>query len=245
MVPSHLEVIPALPTLPSGKVDRARAPGSRAGEHSLETIVSDSGARYPIAKSPSVARGRTLAPLPVTIDDDFFRDLGGHSLLAAQMVSRLRVEPGFAGFSVLDVYEHPTPSTGEETGQRSRCRGRRPRRATSPEQSSVFALRIDAGRRPLLHSRFLFVAVARAYLTYTYLVDQDESVLTAITGALVTLIGVYPVMMTLAVVVKWTIVGRFKAGKLPALGWAFLRPGGSSRCSVRWCRSRIWKERRS
>jgi non-ribosomal peptide synthetase-like protein len=51
---------------------------------------------------------KLLAPTPVSVEDDFFRDLGGDSLLAALMVSELRRSPALRRLSMLDVYQQPT-----------------------------------------------------------------------------------------------------------------------------------------
>src|ERR1043166_3698743 len=105
MVPSVIESIAELPTLPSGKLDRDAlpAPRPRAVESGSDGRPPESDAECAIA-----AVWRDLfRPLRVSADDDFFLDLGGHSLLAARMVSELRRDPRFARVSVLDVYQHP------------------------------------------------------------------------------------------------------------------------------------------
>lgn len=89
LMPTLWAVAEELPTLPSGKVDRA----------AIAALVSPatSGRRRP----PETATERALAGIwrellqvpEVSAEDEFF-SLGGHSLLAIQLLSRIRVELG-------------------------------------------------------------------------------------------------------------------------------------------------------
>ncbi|MCK7622969.1 amino acid adenylation domain-containing protein [Streptomyces sp. RS10V-4] len=110
MVPSFLDLVPRLPALPSGKVDRKRLPaptGRRLGgggpvappRGTLETRVRDVWAEV-----------LGIGPDALSTEADFFDELGGHSLLAAQVVSLLRGRGvgGGTGATLRDVYAHPT-----------------------------------------------------------------------------------------------------------------------------------------
>ncbi|TQF68440.1 amino acid adenylation domain-containing protein [Rhodococcus spelaei] len=109
MVPTFFDIVPELPMMPSGKVDRPKLP-------------APTGRRLAITTGPVVAAGTDLEHalrelfsgllgLPaaeVSVEADFFTDLGGHSLAAAQLVTRLR-ESGIApGAGIRDVYASPT-----------------------------------------------------------------------------------------------------------------------------------------
>ncbi|MEW1718017.1 Pls/PosA family non-ribosomal peptide synthetase [Streptomyces sp. NPDC093109] len=108
MVPSTLDVLTALPTMASGKVDRARLPaptGRRLvgggavvpARDGLETRVRDAWAEV-----------LGIEPAALSAEADFFTDLGGHSLLAAQVVSLLRGRGIGTGPALRDLYAHPT-----------------------------------------------------------------------------------------------------------------------------------------
>ncbi|PLP98564.1 non-ribosomal peptide synthetase, partial [Cupriavidus pauculus] len=85
MVPAVILVMPSLPRLPSGKIDRRALP--------------DIGAEAPagVRRLPQAPEALAIAGIwqqilqvpEVGLDDDFFA-LGGHSLLAMQVVSRVR-----------------------------------------------------------------------------------------------------------------------------------------------------------
>ncbi|MFE3649427.1 Pls/PosA family non-ribosomal peptide synthetase [Streptomyces sp. NPDC059101] len=156
MVPPFLDILPRLPAMPSGKVDRRRLPaptGRRLGgggrvappRDALETRVRDVWAEV-----------FGMGPDALSTDADFFGDLGGHSLLAAQVVSLLRSRGigGDTGATLRDVYAHPTvrglaarldalsgPQTGADGGGPA---GDRPAGASGP--GSADGLR-NGGRR--------------------------------------------------------------------------------------------------
>jgi non-ribosomal peptide synthetase-like protein len=124
MVPSLLEVIDEIPTMPSGKVDRRLLPrlvAASTGSTSSPQASSPQPSSTNSAQAESAeiaaeaADGKLLfawralfAPLSVGPGDDFFLDLGGHSLLAARLVSGLRTDADFQDVSVTDIYNHPT-----------------------------------------------------------------------------------------------------------------------------------------
>ncbi|GAA0799437.1 non-ribosomal peptide synthetase [Spirilliplanes yamanashiensis] len=100
MVPSAVVVLDALPTTPSGKLDRRALP--------------DPPAAATTATPPGTLRERLLADLfaealgvdGVGADDDFFA-LGGHSLLAARLTARIRETLG-AAVGLRDLFDAPT-----------------------------------------------------------------------------------------------------------------------------------------
>jgi FkbM family methyltransferase len=106
MVPSRFVLVPELPTLSSGKVDRSAlrerhvrergsAPGPRRkASGGMEQLFCDAWAA-------------TLGLASVGPDDDFF-ELGGHSLAAARVIAVVRA----AGVDIplRLLFDHPTPS---------------------------------------------------------------------------------------------------------------------------------------
>src|SRR5262249_2407161 len=106
MVPAVIDTLPALPALPSGKVDRAALPPPRGRES--PSRPDHVAPRCPLERKIAAAWEKLFAPARVSVRDDFFTARGGHSLLAAGMVSELRRDPQFTTLSVRDVYDHPT-----------------------------------------------------------------------------------------------------------------------------------------
>ncbi|MFH9369186.1 amino acid adenylation domain-containing protein [Streptomyces anulatus] len=85
MVPAHFVHLDAMPTTPSGKIDRKALPG-------LFTPTDHQGSlppRTPVEREIAVRWSELLKVDSVGVHDDFFH-LGGHSILATQLVYRLR-----------------------------------------------------------------------------------------------------------------------------------------------------------
>ena len=85
LVPAAIVPLPALPTLPNGKLDRSRlpAPGANAAER---------GSVPPRGQTQEALAAiwqDVLGLEQVGAEDNFF-ELGGHSLLATQVISRIR-----------------------------------------------------------------------------------------------------------------------------------------------------------
>ena len=117
MLPQQVEVLDALPLLPSGKVDRRRlqeqvlAPGVAAVAVQPElqepverpvALPSAQDIEWLGQQMGELLQGKPLAP-----DADFFA-LGGHSLLAAQLAARIRRE-WQVKLGLRDLFEAPTP----------------------------------------------------------------------------------------------------------------------------------------
>ncbi len=221
MVPALLEPLVELPTLPSGKVDRVRLPAPRA--RAAVTPAADAAPRTPLERRLVKVWGELFAPASVGREDDFFLKLGGHSLLAARMVSQLRVQPGCAELSMLDVYQHPTPARlAAVLEQRGADEG--PAMATA---AVPFWRHFWCGAAQLVCLPFLLTFFAAQwmtpYLIYTLMIEdgygRGESVFYALAG----LVALYPVMLFVVVGCKWLVIGRYRAGSYPLWGTFYFR----------------------
>ncbi|QWF79520.1 Pls/PosA family non-ribosomal peptide synthetase [Amycolatopsis sp. CA-230715] len=109
MVPAFLDVLPALPVMPSGKVDRAKLPFP-AGKRLtfVDGPVVDAEGELETRVREVWAETFGLVAAELSVEADFFDDLGGHSLLAAQVVSLLRARGIGTSPAVRDLYANPT-----------------------------------------------------------------------------------------------------------------------------------------
>lgn len=221
MVPAYIEFPDAIPTLASGKTDRKQLPPPvlprltlRSGNYVApstpleETIAAEWRAVFNLAEVSVVA--------------DFFLDFGGHSLFAAQVVSRLRRQERFRRASIADLYAHPT------------VRGLAEALDAVPDPASSAAPRPQ--RHVLKHSdtRVRLAGVVQFVLLYgmlaVFLAPIAALVLhhahaglapdawDALIPALLVGLSVF-----LPVVLKWTLIGRFRSGTYPLWGSYYCR----------------------
>ncbi|MGP4002613.1 Pls/PosA family non-ribosomal peptide synthetase [Streptomyces sp. 8N706] len=224
MVPAYLEELAALPMLPSGKADRAHLPAP-SGPRSL--------AAYHRYTPPATPTEETLARLlaealhldQVSADSHFFEELGANSLLMAQFCARVRKRTGLPPVSMRDVYLNPTvtrlaaalttlpPASAEAPAPA-------PSRASRPVGMARYAL---CGALQFL--LFLGYAYAGSFLLfegYDWVSDASgpiDSYLRATAFGAATFLAV----STVPILVKWTLVGRWKRQEIRIWTVAYLR----------------------
>ena len=108
MVPSFYEILPAMPMMVSGKVDRKGLP-----EPSSPRFVTTVGLVPPATDTERQVTEvwSRVFRIPVdqlSVEADFFMELGGHSLLAATATSELRRAHPDQDISIADIYTYAT-----------------------------------------------------------------------------------------------------------------------------------------
>ena len=107
MVPSHFEMLPKMPRLTSGKIDRKDLK-ARPLTLSLTVAGESDTPQTPAEEVLFAALFKLFPGQPVCRAADFFSDLGGHSLFAARLASALRADARFAHVTVRDIYQNRT-----------------------------------------------------------------------------------------------------------------------------------------
>ena len=231
MVPAYIEIMPEIPVLPNGKVDRKQLPAPRSPrllDAGRELIAPKGPCETEIARHVAQAFGLEN----VSVEDDFFDDLGGHSLIVAKMVSAMRKVPMLAGLGLRDIYECPTVRrlAAVVVSRRDDIRERNtdaantasPREYASDRKvwlcgiaqvSSLFSL---GGLMSLL-----WLSLFNPLLARMDWARPDLTLTIEIFG--LTLLFSIAMAFTLPVVVKWTLLGRIKPGEYRLWGWFFLR----------------------
>ena len=213
MMPSHVETIDRLPTLPSGKVDKRSLPPPRPRAPTTRVDVSGDD---PIEELVRTTFASTLGLASVARDAHFFDDLGGHSLLATRVVSALRRKSQFSGVSVLDLYRHPTVET---LARRVKRMAEAP--ASAQPRTNVRSVPFVAAQA--MGSLLAFALHAAQwlapYVTFALARAHGVTIADAIARACIALFATPPATIAFAVALKWIVVGRFTAGR-HALGSA-------------------------
>jgi len=223
MLPAHVEVLPSLPRLSSGKVDLAALrqrelkvvevaeapPAADAHEAALRAILAD---LFP---------GRRLAP-----DIDFFSDLNGHSLLAARLVTRLRRDPRYATIGVQHVYRHrrlgalakAMASLGAATPGRPA-----PAHDDAPLSRRFWCGCAQAACLPFLVLLHMFQWLAPFFAYHLLTGDHDDSMVGAILAALATYVVALALSFPLGILLRRLLVGRLRPGNYPLWGLTYFR----------------------
>ena len=140
MVPAHVVVLPELPRLPNGKLDRRSLPAPDAGT----AAPPSSPPRTPLEEEIAAVWREVLGLESVGVEDNFF-DLGGHSLLVVRVHGRLlalghKVE-------VVDLFQHPTVAalaahlgSRRQEGEQTATVRRRPNRPQTGEPAGDVAI---------------------------------------------------------------------------------------------------------
>jgi non-ribosomal peptide synthetase-like protein len=217
-VPSFLEVLETLPTLPSGKINRRMLPSP-----SSQRLATCAQAVVP----PETSLERKLVEVyesifggeSISVEADFFEDLGGHSLTAAQVASKLRKEDEFQNLPIADIYAFPTI--------RSLAKHIEGQGASNVQV-------IEGARDPFIHyssSRVWMCGLGQ--LAFFYLFSQVLSIpfsfLVINKGfhpfLAASLVGSYalPVALLLPFAAKWILIGHYRPGRYPLWGWYYTR----------------------
>ncbi|MFC7302485.1 non-ribosomal peptide synthetase [Cognatiluteimonas weifangensis] len=93
MLPQHFVVLPEIPLLPNGKIDRNALPAPVAAAQATTPAPDAAGSAADPRVRYLAGVWSELLGLPAGADDNFF-ELGGHSMLAVQMATRVERDTG-------------------------------------------------------------------------------------------------------------------------------------------------------
>ncbi|BEG99262.1 Pls/PosA family non-ribosomal peptide synthetase [Bacteroides sedimenti] len=226
MVPSTLDVIAALPMTSSQKIDRNRLPPpqlplvysaqrkilppSTMIEHEMVKIIS-----------------RNINRNDVSMDDNFFDDLGGHSLLAAIVVSEMRELKMFENMSVADVYKFPVLSDLarelEKKKPKEGARDSEERDIYTPSKLSYYTCTFFQGISLLFLILLFGMEWLGPFLVYSYYYQAENGVFYSLFMSLLMYFSILPVLSIFAIIFKWIVLGKIKAGKYKLWGSYYFR----------------------
>lgn len=241
MVPTHFEFLKSLPLLSSGKVDRRSLPPP------VSTLLASALESEPPANAQEALIARIFAGVlkkeSIGRHQDFFDALGGHSMSAAQCISRMRTEGGCRDASIHDLYTRRTIARLAEVWF---CAAATPLgtsdTAPTDDAAAAFA-RVDETTSPgrtaptwayalcgLGHLVGLYVIVLifsyqwlGPYILYDTLRERHHDVLPSLLMAAGALLLETPLLLVTAWLAKWTLIGRFRPGRIPLWSLAYLR----------------------
>jgi len=224
MVPATIMVLPEMPRMPSGKINRKGlpVPASLMLDSDTASETLDLNAPVPdriMAVLHKIFLNRTIDP-----SMDFFTDLGGHSLLAAGLVSQLRRDAGLPNASLKDVYIHRPLSNLIAVWSERRETKVQPKRVFNKIPPGRYLACWAAQTVSLLVIYGLFAfQVFIPYLGYYYVDQETNNVLYSIFTSLGLFCLIPPVFTIISVATKWLVIGKMKAGDYPLWGGYYFR----------------------
>jgi non-ribosomal peptide synthetase-like protein len=226
MVPTSLEVLTSLPTLPSGKVDRKSLPEPQ----NIGVSFHNNDGRKPTNETESklaIVWAEILGINDISIDADFFQELGGHSLLAATVISKLRENPQFQDLAVLDIYQHPTiAKLAAALADRQQRTTATPHGATS--ERPIAKPRPNGNIWAILGIYILYfiysTPIVLPFSVFDTLNDEGWNKYIALSISAIVLLSIHPILLLISIALKWLVIGKYKAGSYPLWGnyyWRF------------------------
>lgn len=225
MVPAYYEPLDSMPMLASNKADRKALPKP----HSVRMNLGSAQMVEPQTQMETQI-ARVLATLlgvgQVSVEDHFFDDLGASSLLMAKFTSALRKQEGIIGIAMRDIYAFPTVASlaAYLEGQ---CKNTD---ATKEVGTQCEPVRIPSdfeyyrcGFLQLgFYLTFMLGGLWGAVQVIPWVVDVSSGLDFYMRVSLVTLI-LFMLWLITPIAVKWTIIGRWHAEKIPIWSLAYFK----------------------
>ncbi|MBO0882090.1 MAG: amino acid adenylation domain-containing protein, partial [Mycobacterium sp.] len=224
MVPAYLEELPALPMLPSGKVDRKNLPrpvSSRSRAANRAYVAPRTETEQQLAALLT----RALGVEQVSADDHFFDDLGANSLLMARFCALTRKQHGLPSVAMRDVYLAPTVERLAATLSQRESAAAPELPATTPTEVT----RVNNWRYVLCGMVQFLIFVMYAYAItvvdvagYRWVV-HDQAWLSIYLRSLALAGGAFVGLSVIPIAAKWLLIGRWKEEQITVWTMKYVR----------------------
>ena len=224
MVPSAIMVLPEMPRMPSGKINRKALPVPTSLMVDPDSPVETLDMNAPAHERILAVLHRIFPNREIDPSMDFFTDLGGHSLLAAGFVSQLRRDAGLPNASLKDVYiNRPLSSLIDVWSTRAEAKAK-PKRVFNkiPLLRYVTCWAAQTVALLVIYGLFAF-QIFIPYLGYYYVDQETSNIVYSIVASLVLFAIIPPVFTILCITTKWLVIGKMKAGDYPLWGTYYFR----------------------
>ncbi len=226
MLPTFLEVLNEFPRLSSGKIDRKQLPPPKSALVEAQVAANDPMA--PDEKRIADVWAKHLNVSGVSATQNFFTELGGHSLLAARVAGELH---GVLGqqVPVRDIYANPTVrELAAILGQR-----RSAEEADAPRRENLAQTAVRPNRPwyiVAIQSLYFLLIVPILALPAIYIVPlgldalrNGQSIPQLVLLTLSLAVGMWMLLILLAIGAKWLLIGKYKPGRHPIWGSYYIR----------------------
>lgn len=221
MIPAYMEVLPVIPMTPSHKADRKALPdpkGTRFAPGSGEIVAAQNEKQEYLVKELAAV----LQVEEVSIEDNFFSDLGAHSLLMARFCSAIRKNPECASASMRDIYLNPTIAKLSENLHPVSTVGSYQTIDKPPHIASDLEYYGCGALQALFYVGYgaLILYIGLMGLSWTL---SAGGVLDLYLRSMGFAVSAMAFFIFLPIIVKWTLIGRWKAQEIPIWSMSYFR----------------------
>ena len=226
MVPTYIEIMEELPVLVSGKIDYKNLPPP-----SKDSVIDT--AEYIPPKTPIEIKvasvwQEVLNRDKISVESDFFQDLGGHSLFAALVISKLRQLPSMENLAISHLYRYPKirklSNFIEKNQSKQPNTNQKPLKKRVKSVSSLIYKLTGMAQAITIYFRYL-IAILPLLIPYLFVTQVlgNWTWYTLLIGIAVEFVLYLPTIFILAILSKWLLIGRYRAGTYPLWGGYYLR----------------------
>ncbi|MCZ0964299.1 Pls/PosA family non-ribosomal peptide synthetase [Paracoccus benzoatiresistens] len=221
MLPAFLEELSEIPMLPSQKADRKSLPPPRHPRHAAcrTTCVAP-------RNDEEAALAGILADVlgvdQVSVEADFFEDLGANSLLMARFCAAVRSNLGLTAISMRDVYLNPTV---RKFAPLARAAHSQVKLESPPRDIHLASNRAFVTCGVLQGLVIVAAASLAAFVAIEVLlwVALSPGRLVALQRSTLAALAIFAGSAILPIAIKWTVIGRFRPGRVPIWSFAYFR----------------------
>jgi non-ribosomal peptide synthetase-like protein len=224
MVPAVIMIVPEMPRMPSGKINRKALPVPEELKVDLNRSAETLDLNAPVPDRIMAVLHKIFLNKTIDPSMDFFTDLGGHSLLAAGFVSQLRRDAGLPNASLKDVYINRPISNLIAVWDVAPDTKEKPKRVFHkvPAFRHIACWAAQTLALLVVYGLFAF-QIFIPYLGYYYMDQETGNIAYSIITSLALFSLMPPIFTVLCIAAKWLVIGKMKAGDYPLWGTYYFR----------------------
>ena len=221
MVPAFLEELDVIPMTVSNKADHRRLPPPKGARLTSERpMVAPS---TPTQEKLAAVIAEVLRLEAVSVEDHFFDELGANSLLMARVTAKLRALADLPPLSMRDVYLNPTVA---RLAAHVDALGREGDIAEVEEAfhtPSVLSYWTCGALQLGFYLAYGWLMAWAADIGLEWIYDVYEQLPVLYMRAVLVSLGGFFGLTALSIALKWALIGRWKAERIPIWSLAYFR----------------------
>ena len=221
MTPAYLERLPFIPTLVSNKADRKLLPPPKSARLRLNDAVVPPETET--ERELCQALQGVLGLEAVSIDADIFTEYGAHSLLMARFCARVRQLDPSLQVAMRDVYANPTIRRLARALDAEKPAETEELDVGPAHRPSNFAYYACGAAQTAFYAVLGALAVAAVQAAFNWVYEDVDSPASLYGRALAVAISWFVGHNALAILGKWLLVGRVRAGAIPLWSVRYFR----------------------